>query len=301
MRIILTFILLLSAATAHHSPDEVVAELTITIEAAGDKDPILYFKRATEYRALRQYPEAAADFSKVTALEPANVSAHRSLAQVLLWQNKFAEARTSIQNAIAIANREESALCYIILAEIERADHNIPAALAACGQAFKIRPKGEIDWYLVRSELQSEAKQIERQITDLAEGYEATSSVVLHNAWIDALIDGRDFKTALPVIETQLAACRLKSSWLIRRALVREGLNRKEDADADLQQALAELNQRVHPLRPHPGLLTDRALVHFKLSQLPLARADFAKAQEIDQESWNLKKMARDYPALQIE
>lgn len=284
--------------SAHHSPDELIAELTVKIEAAGDSDPDLYYKRGTEYRALRKYSDAAADFRRVADLDRSDIPSRKSLAQVLLWGGDPDAAREAITDTLTLAKDFEAAVSYIVLAEIERSTKNYAAALDACAAAFKIQPKGEIDWYLLRAELQNELKLTEQQIKDLDEGYKATSSVVLRNEWIEALIEGGYFQTALPVIEKELAACRLKSSWLIRRARALTGLQQANAARADFADALSELDQRVHPLRPHPGLLADRSLVHASLGNLDLARADYQKAQSLDPDSWQLRKLARQFPLL---
>ena len=298
---LILFLLSSGFAGAHHSPDELIAELTLKIEAAGDSDPLLFYKRATEYRALRQYAEAAADFRRVADLCQNDPSPRKALAQVLLWQNEIDEARDAVNDALTLAQGDEKAATYVVLAEVERTAKKNKAALVALDEAFEIRPIGEIDWYLLRSELQDELKQTEKQIADLKTGYEATASIVLRNEWIEALLDGGYYQMALPVIETELAACRLKSSWLIRRAKALTGLQQDQAAKADLLEALEELDRRVHPLRPHPGLLLDRAFVHISLSNKTAAREDFAKAQKIDPVSWRLRRLLRQFPELSGE
>ncbi len=278
--------LLGGVATAHHSPEEVIAAPTEKIEKEGEK-PDLFYKRATEYRALRSYSEAAADFRKVASLQPKAMEPRRSLAQVLLWQKKYPEALASARLALRFSKSPvEQAFAHILIAQIEQESGNLENALAACEAAFKAHPRAEIDWFLMRSEILRALGRTEAQITGLATGHKSTGSIVLRNAWIDALIDGGYHHQALPIIEKELAACRLRSSWLLRRARALTGLQQHASARKDLIEAIDELDRRIHPLRPHPGLLLDRAFAHALLGETGAARAYLDLAKSLKADPW---------------
>ena len=72
---------------------------------------------------------------------------------------------------------------------------------------------------------------------------------------------------ALPVIETELADSRIKSSWLIRRARVQLGLGKKAEAERDLRDALKEIGGRLNPKVPDASLLLGKALAHELLGE----------------------------------
>jgi hypothetical protein len=114
---------------------------------------------------------------------------------------------------------------------------------------------------------------------------------VLKAHWIDAIIDASHFKTALPLINSELTDRRWKSSWLLKRALTLQGLNRNPEATADLHSALTEINSRLNPSRPAPLLLADQGTAHALLGNKAEARASLKKLHQHRAPHWiNLEK-----------
>ncbi len=77
----LLVVLLAGVATspAHHNTEEMIRQFTEQIEAKGDKAaPELYYRRATEYRVLREFGKAEADLEKAIAIAPEYVAAHEA-------------------------------------------------------------------------------------------------------------------------------------------------------------------------------------------------------------------------------
>jgi Flp pilus assembly protein TadD len=85
------------------------------------------------------------------------------------------------------------------------------------------------------------------------------------------------------------ASMRLKSTWLIRRgrALLRAG--RKAEAEADLAQALAELDTRIRPESPDLSLVCDRALIHALTGRKDDARRELDEAKTKGASEWMLR------------
>jgi hypothetical protein len=82
---------------------------------------------------------------------------------------------------------------------------------------------------------------------------------VLHQAWIQALLDVGDFDTALPEIESGIADSRWKSSWLLMRARIYQAQNQKTACAADAKAAWEEIQSRLSSNRPDPHLLIEAA------------------------------------------
>jgi len=281
---------LVPAAPGHHNPDEIIAALTAEIARDGGGSGQFY-RRATEYRQLRRDGEAEADFRKAAALDSGNPEPYKALAQILLWQAKLRPARVEARHAIERAvDPRLRAACRVLLAQIEQAEGHGEAGLAACEAAFADYPEGEIDWYLLRAELQEGLGEVGSRIEGLRTGHERTGSIVLRNAWIDAQLDAGLAASVLPLIERELAACRLKSSWLLRRARARLLLDEPEGARADLDQAVAEIDSRMVPARPHSALLIDRATALALLGRTAEARRDYLSAEALDADPWLLRK-----------
>jgi hypothetical protein len=155
----------------------------------------------------------------------------------------------------------------------------------------------QVDWYLNRSLVQERLKRADERIKGLWQGYESTSSGVLYNEWVEALIDGGQAQRALRAIEPQLKQARLKSSWLIRRARARlalpSGRAHAPAAKNDLQAALRELDARLDTALPDADLLIDRALVHLLLNNRQATTQDISLAQNYGATPRQLERLTR--------
>ena len=74
-------------AMAHDSPEHVIEILTARMEAVGPRAD-LYWRRATEHRAIGELREAAADLKKAIKLKPDYLAAYADLSRVELAQGK---------------------------------------------------------------------------------------------------------------------------------------------------------------------------------------------------------------------
>ena len=155
-------------------------------------------------------------------------------------------------------------------------------------------PPPEVDWYLVRSQIQGRLGQWQACCDGLRKGFELTGSAVLEIEWIEALLDAGRFREALPRIERHLAESHWRSSWLLRRARARLGLGEKSDARVDLREALSEINRRLTSPRPDLALLADRGYVFALLGNNEAAQKDLQMARQLGADEWVVRRL-RNY------
>ncbi len=278
---------------AHHDTEEMIARFTQRIES-GKASADLHYRRAVEYRILLQPAKAEADLHAALEYDPNYTPAHRELAQLLAKRGKPKLAVKAARHAIfASRNLNERAGAMILLARLLAASGQPGAALRSCREAFELKPPGEVEWYLLHAELLALLDRDHERPDILAAGYTATHSIVLRNAWVDALLDAGDFKAALPVIEQELSGLRLKSSWRLRHARALLGLGRTATASAELAACLGELEKRIHPARPDITLIAERGLAHALLGRLGAARSDLRRARAGGAEQWMTAALER--------
>lgn len=271
---------------AHHDTEAMIADFTDRIES-GENTAELYFKRAIEYRVLRRPEAAEADFRMALARDEDFSPAHRALAILL---SSKGENNAAVKAAELGVERADSATerCagLILLARMHSNTGATETALVHCQRAFELKPAGEVEWFLLHAELLGELEQYDQRADILANGHAATGSIVLRNAHIDALLDGSRAVEMLPLIETELAGSRLKSSWLLRRARVRMKTGDRSAAAEDLQACLKELSGRIHPQRPDLTLVSDRGLAQALLGNMDAAKADLKRARDGGADRW---------------
>ena len=266
---------------AHHGPDEMINMLTQRIETGG-VTPVLLYKRAGEWRILGELAKAADDLQHSIKLNPKFVGAIELLSEVFLMKGELAKARATAKRGIAVSESlRERAACQMVIARAYREEGNLEEALRACDAAFESYPRGNIDWYLIRGGLQRRLGLHDARIEGFQKGHEVTRSTVLRNAAIDAMIDAGRADEVMPLIGRQVEACRIKSSWLLRRGRAKLALGDELGARGDLESAISELGQRIHPIRPDVSLVVDRGLARALLGDSAGAREDLDHAREL--------------------
>lgn len=284
---------LTAVTTAHHDVESVIAGFTTRIEG-GEHSADLYYQRATKLRILQRPDAAEDDLRRALEIDPGFAAAHRELARLLDEQGRTSEAIIAARRGIAVAPTDGSrATGFIILARLQMQTGQADAALVSCENAFQLRPRANVDWYLLHAEILTTLGRQTESAEILKNGHSATHSIVLRNAWIDTLLDSGQAGTALPVIEQELASSRLRSSWLLRRARARLQAGERTAAEHDLHACLRELAQRIHPSRPDLTLIADRGLANALLGNHDLARADLARAQAAGIAPWLTAPLAR--------
>jgi tetratricopeptide (TPR) repeat protein len=265
-----------------------IRQFTEQIEAKGEgAAPELYYRRATEYRVLREHAKAQADLEKAIAIAPEFVAAHEDLGRIHQLNGKHEEALASLDRAIAASTTErEHAASLAVRAEILAAAGKHQLALTDVENALDTYRRGAVDWFLLRSDLQEQLGIKEERLAGLKAGHSRTKSIVLYNAWVEALIDSGDYDQARPIIEEKIAAARLKSSWLLRRAKLHQATGEKDAARQDLLQAIEELNARINPQNPDITLLVDRGVAWTMLDDRSAAKRDLALAKKAGADRW---------------
>ena len=271
------------ACFAHESPEHRIEELSFEMARNG-KSIELLMQRAIEYRALGELDAAAADLQAVTSLDAKAVDALRGLGEIYSAKGDFGQAIATVNRAIATG-----ADFYSTRAEIYAAAGSNQLALADCERAFAGRT-GDLEWYLMRAQIQSRLGLFDECIAGLKQGIEMSGSAVLKTELIEALIDAGQYREALRRIEPELRESRLRSAWLLRRARARIGLGK--DATKDLETALEELTARINPRAPDITLVVERGTALALLGRTEAARADLARAWHSEPWLvWRLEKL----------
>jgi tetratricopeptide (TPR) repeat protein len=279
-------VLILSArlVRGHDSPEHEIKALTIQMAASG-KTAELLRRRATEWRALSKWGEASADLQEAVSISPGSASLLCELAQVEAGGRRYGPAVTAVDQALALTGAEANrAGIYMLRAEIFERKGDYDRALADCSRAFS-NAMPAVDWYLTRGRLQSRAGQWRECAAGLRQGFEATGSIVLEIEWIEALIDAGEFDQALKRIEPYAERGRWNSAWLIRRARAQIGRGERAQAETNLEKARTQLRTRLAGRTPEISLLIERALAQALLRDMPAAKADFRRVQELTAES----------------
>jgi hypothetical protein len=276
--------------SAHDSPEHVIEHLTARMARQGRTAELLY-RRACEYRALGKLSAAEQDLAAALEIKGDDARARLDLSRVQLAEGKTAAALLTIEPAIkeAAADADRAPL-WIVRSDIHLARKKIDDALADCQAACAERPL-EVDWQLKRSGLQARLGRHEARAAELKIAYEQTESGVLKIEWIEAMIDAGQTLQALEEIETELADCRSKSSWLLRRARARQGLGQSAAAADDLRAAIEELDERIDPARPDGSLLGDRGLAYALRGDWKVAAKNLALARAAGADEWMLQRL----------
>ena len=118
------------------------------------------------------------------------------------------------------------------------------------------------------------------RLDGLEVGIRETGAGVLEIEKVEALLDDKQFPTAVEKIEAELASSRIQSSWLIRRARARIGMDKKAEATLDLKAALEEIGGRLNLTTPDVPLLMDKALAHELLDEVEEAHRYYEQARD---------------------
>jgi tetratricopeptide (TPR) repeat protein len=259
-------------------------ELISAQMATGDRRPALFYARGTEYRAAECWAEAEADLRECLRQDPGFFPAARDLGPVLLSSGRPEEAVAAAQEAVRLAaGRPAASLAgaWAELGRIEAARGAWAGVLAATDHAMKLVPRGEVDWYLLRERAFRAQGKLDDAIADLARGEAALHSTWLRSCWLDALLEAGRATETLDPIESALGDTRHRAPWLIRRARARALLGERDAARADDEAALAEIEARLVPEEPDPGLLVQKGLALAGLGRRDEAAATLAAARAI--------------------
>ena len=138
-------------AAAHHDTEAMIARFTERIET-GEATAELYYRRATEYRVLRDAAQAEADLLRALERDERFVPALQELAKLRAKAGDFVGALSWAERAIRASGSDiERATGLLLLARLHAAAGQPDEALTHCERAFELRPRGEVEWFLLRS------------------------------------------------------------------------------------------------------------------------------------------------------
>ncbi len=277
---VLMLVLMLSpeAVIAHDGPEEVIVSLNAEILRSGPTAE-LFFRRAFEFRAMRDYRHAAADLGHAIRLDGSMDIARLELARIQLQLQKSAAAAgheisidsVPLETVRPLLKSSDPSLRTAGLAlrgEIYLIDRNWSAAIEDFTAALEHRP--EVQWYLWRAEAQQCSRQHVACVDGLRAAAAETQSPVVKAAFCDALIEAvrqgtdADVTTAdliceaTDIIHLELSTSRLKSAWQIRHAELLLLCDHRQSAELELHAALEELHARLQTSLPDPALIRDR-------------------------------------------
>ncbi len=278
-------------AVAHDSPEHVIELLTARMETIGER-PDLLWRRATEHRALGNLKAAATDLQRALKLKKDYQPALIDLSRVRLAQGRRRDAMKPIERALSFVTNEPSrAPIRMMKAEILAAAGDYSAALHECDLALTSSSSVELDWYLTRSQFQSQIGRFAEAAEGLRQGYERTGSAVLEVESIDAMIDAGQHDDAWGKVESALRETRWRSSWLIRRARIHLGRASISAAHQDFAEAILEINSRLNPAHPEVSLLADRGLALALLGDITGAKKDLLAARKAGADAAMLRRL----------
>lgn len=285
---------------AHEGPEHEIEELTELI--AKGETANLFLQRAIEYRVLGKNIEAAADLEQADRLDPASLLIQHELGRVYFLLGKTNEAIDLLSHALKIKTEQptELAALRVLRAEFLGARSENKKALEDCEAAIHAQ-LSNVEWYLLRSALQSRLKQPTERIAGLEQGIKETGAGILETELVEAMLDDHQFQATLPHIERELHSSRIKSSWLIRRARARLGLGEKQAAKADLENALKEIATRITSPSTDANLLTEKAQAHELLGEKMEARLYYEQARDAGAEDWVKDKIKALNKALKAD
>ena len=271
---------LLCCATAHEGPEHEIEELTARMQKNGESADVLT-ERAVEYRILGKLAEATKDLERAAVLDHRSIAIHRELGRVLFLGGKAGDAIATITRGLTLKSDEPADIASLrmLRAEILRAQNDHKKALEDCDAALQLHRQNP-EWYLLRSDLHRRLKMHKERLAGIDEGIRQTGAGILEIERVEALLDAGQFAAALPIIGTELADSRIKSSWLIRRARAELGLGKKSEAEKDLKDALEEIATRLNPKTPDVPLLLDKALAHELLGEKEDAVRAYEEARD---------------------
>ena len=262
------------AALAHHSPEDVVANLTAQIEQQSDNttrdNTTLLVRRADEWRILRQLSNAAADYRLALEYDHKNRLAYHGLARTQIDQNRFdAAIETAQQGIVLVSDDDLQAPFHALIAFACSEKKEYRTALTAWKKAIACQ-KPEVDWLLGHARTLKNLGHETEARDALALAMRRNASVVLKRAWIDQLIVCGDFKIADEQILAGIDRSRWKSSWLLQRAKLHIARDKTQLARQDAQEALQEINARLVPTIKNPLLEQQKRRAEGLLHQIEL-------------------------------
>lgn len=271
---------------AHEGPEAEIEEITLEISRFGESAERL-LQRAIEYRVLGRLKEAAGDLERASRLEPERPGLRRELARVQEGLGRTNEALATVEAALRLpgTDPDERGALDSIRAGLLSERGSLEPALAAWDRALESQPEN-VDWHFRRSRLLRRMGRHEERLRRLDQAIATTGSGMLDVERLDALLDAGKAAEALPAIETELEASRLKGSWWLRRGRALLLLGRREEAVRDLGSAATSIAARLGPGIREAALLAEVGQARELLGEPEEARRWYSDALDAGAGDW---------------
>jgi tetratricopeptide (TPR) repeat protein len=279
-------------AYGHDSPASVIEALSERIECQGATARLL-ISRAYEHQSLGNWNAVAADFSAALELEPRSRTALSGCAEAFLQLDALPQAESMVLRGLALdEDPSGKSPFYALLARVFARQESWLDALNAWRGALQ-SPQPEIDWFLGEEECLNRLGRHLDRVEALAQAMNRNPSVVLHRAWIRALVDAGELETASLEIESGMAQSRWQSYWLLLRAKI-HGLNQGYiEQQADAANALTEIQSRLNLERPDPYLVVESARALAFMGEREQALDYIEKARDLGVSEADLSALMR--------
>ncbi len=279
-------------ASGHEGPDHVIEALTERIQAQGPTAKLL-ISRAYEHQSLGNWNAVLADFGAALDLDSRSRAALSGYTEASLQLGALPQAESMARRGLEL---DEDALgqspFYALLARVFAEQQRWSDAREAWRGALR-SPRPEIDWFLGEAECLDHLDRHRERVEALLLATERNPSVVLHRAWIHALVDAGDFETASQEIENGLSKSRWKSSWLLLRARIYAQRQLYTQQWADAADALTEIRSRLSVEHPDPHLVAEAAQALAFLGKNDEALAYIKNARDLGISESHLPEVTR--------
>jgi len=277
-RFVYTLALLVGAsastpATSHEGVEHDIERVSQALAEDPERVDLL-LERAYYYGLAGRGDDALADLARAEHLEPANprVALQRGFTLAQLGRNTEAEAELTR----AIEAGAGGAGAYQKRAQLRLASTRPELALADFNQAIALQPTASL--YLERGSLLESLGHWDEAAAGYRAGIESVGRVhSLRRGLIRVERMRGRHDEALRLIDEEIAEGSLAFVWHVERAKVLTELEKSEEAQRDLDRALAEVNTALRR-RPTAGLLVARARVYLARGELEAARRDLEAA-----------------------
>ena len=227
-----------SFARAHEGLHEQIVAITARIKR-DPKNAALYLQRGELYRLHRDWARAAADYDRVSRLQPTLTIVDLGRGKMLLESRRFQQAKFVLDRFLRHQPRHVDGLITRgrVLAKIRS---RLEAAKDFT-DALALAPEPEL--YLERAQvLAGDERYIQEALRGLDEGIKQLGPLVtLELAAIDLELRGNNYDAALTRLDVITAQSERKETWLVRRGEILKAAGRHEEARKAFSAAIVAI------------------------------------------------------------
>lgn len=253
-----------SFARAHEGLHEQIVAITARI-TRDPKNAALYLQRGELYRLHRDWARAAADYDRVSRLQPSLTIVDLGRGKMFLESRRFQQAKFVLDRFLRQQPRHVEGLITRgrVLAKIRS---RLEAAKDFT-EALALAPEPEL--YLERAQvLAGDERYLQEALRGLDEGIKQLGPLVtLELAAIDLELRWNNYDAALTRLDVITRQSERKETWLVRRGEILKAAGRHEEARKAFSAAIVAI-ESLPPERRQSRAMTaleHRARAAFKL------------------------------------